>query len=202
MIFLKMNKNFGRSKNIWKKRLENAINVKNYSSSDILRYIFGSLYIPFLIIHNSLVFFSLDLNKIKFVTKIFPKNVWPEERGENILDILAHIQFRNNGKLPDRIEYFVENYFGGKIYFEALSPGKLNLCFVKQGVKFSKEHLPDGLLKGLAILTALELKPENLLIDEIENSLHPELLEFLINVLKEEAKGYVFITTHSLFFLI
>ncbi len=63
-------------------------------------------------------------------------------------------------------------------------------------VEYSKESLPDGLLKLIVILTALEQNPNILLIDEIENSLHPELIEFLISTLKE-SEACVFITTHS-----
>jgi len=111
------------------------------------------------------------------------------------LDILAQLQFKN-GKLPDRIEYFVENYFNGKLYFKGTAPGRLNLYYSNGRTEISKEHLPDGLVKALVVLTALEQNPSILLIDEIENSLHPELLEFLIAVLKEEG-NCVFVTTHS-----
>lgn len=101
--------------------------------------------------------FSPNLKEIKQKPKIFPIEEPLKETGENALDILAQQQFKN-GKLPDRIEYFAENFI---------------------------------------ILTALEENPSILLIDEIENSLHPELLEFLISSLKEESEGYVFVTTHS-----
>jgi|GEM_PF-1933330 predicted ATPase len=183
-------------------KVESATDSEKVSmiSHDISNVIFSiasdTIFIPFLLLYKISTLFPLNLTEIKYKPKIFPIEEPLKERGENALDILAQIQLKE-GKLPERVEYFVENYFGGKIYFKGVAPGRMNLYFYKDRVEVSKEHLPDGLLKGLVILTALEQNPSILLIDEIENSLHPELLEFLINTLKEESEGYVFVTTHS-----
>ena len=56
--------------------------------------------------------------------------------------------------------------------------------------------LPEGFYKVLAILTALELKPSLLIIDEIENSLHPETLETIIDEIKDSGIQTI-LTTHS-----
>jgi predicted ATPase len=161
----------------------------------ILRMAPATIVIPFLLLYRSLILFTPNLQEIKYKPKIFPIEEPLKERGENALDILAQLQFKN-GKLPDRIEYFVENYFNGKLYFKGIAPGRLNLYYSNGKTEISKEHLPDGLMKALVVLTAMEQKPSILLIDEIENSLHPELLEFLIAVLREEG-NCVFVTTHS-----
>ena len=151
------------------------------------------IYQPMLAFFETIVLFSPNIQEIKYKRKIIPRDEPLNERGENILDILALTQLKES-RLPERIEYAVENYFNGRIYFKNMN---LYLYDLDKRTEYSKEHLPDGLLKLLVILTALEQNPSILLIDEIENSLHPELLEFLINTLKEECSGYVFITTHS-----
>jgi len=56
--------------------------------------------------------------------------------------------------------------------------------------------VPDSLYKYLAVITAVKLKPSILVIDEIENTLHAELLEKLYDIIKHEDVQVVAIT-HS-----
>lgn len=164
----------------------------------VLRDLLFTIFVPVLILYETLALFSLNLTEIKYKPKIFPVEERLKERGENTLDILAQIQMKER-KLPESIEYFAENYFNSKLYFKGIAPGRMNLYLydLNRKKEYSKEHLPEGLLKGLVILTALEQNPSILLIDEIENSLHPELLEFILTTLKEDCDGCVFVTTHS-----
>ncbi len=162
-------------------------------SSIIISEILSTIYLPLFTIFKTIVLFPLNMIDIKQKRKVVPRDEPVSERGENALDVLALMQLKEN-KLPERIEYAIENYFNGRVYFKNMD---LYLYDLNTKVEYSKEHLPDGLLKLLVILTALEQNPSILFIDEIENSLHPELLEFLINTLKEDSDGYVFITTHS-----
>lgn len=57
-------------------------------------------------------------------------------------------------------------------------------------------HINDGMLRMLAILAETLTDHEFLLFDEIENGLHPEIIEFLLKKLRE-AKQQVVVTTHS-----
>ncbi len=161
----------------------------------LLEYLENSMLLyPIIFLYNSCCLFNLD---IKHKPKIFPVEEEIKERGENILDVLAQMQFKT-GRMPENIEFMTNKYFNGKIYFKGEAPGKLNLYLWDNELKIeiSKENFPDGLIKALTILTVLELKPSILFIDEIENSLHPELLESMIKELKN-FEGYVFITTHN-----
>ncbi|KUJ93464.1 MAG: hypothetical protein XD40_1314 [Archaeoglobus fulgidus] len=160
-------------------------------SSGLISYLFSKAYAPFLIIFKTALLLPLNLTEIKY-KRILPTDEPLKERGENALDILALTQLREN-KLPDRIEYALETYFNGRGYFK-----ERNFYFydLNTRTEFSKEHLPEGMLKLIVILTALERNPAILMIDEVENSLHPEILEFLVEVLKE-SEGSVFLTTHS-----
>jgi len=151
-----------------------------------------TIYQPLLALFKTTVLFPLNLTEIKY-KRIIPREEPLSERGENVLDILALMQLKNN-KLPERLEYAVETYFNGRVYFKDMN---FYLYDTNKRVEFSREHLPDGFMKTIVILTAIEQNPNVLLIDEIENSLHPELIEFLIVMLKEEHNGYTFLSTHS-----
>ncbi len=63
-------------------------------------------------------------------------------------------------------------------------------------VKSEARHVADGLLRMLAVFAQLSKYQSFLLLDEIENGVNPELIEFLINYLIE-SWPQVLITTHS-----
>jgi len=144
-------------------------------------------------IEKSILLFSLDIVEIKSRKKVQLALKPLSDRGENVFDVLA-LEERRKGKLPDEIEYFIQTFFNGRMYLIA---DDFYFYDLNKNIEFSKEHLPDGLIKSLAILTGLEKEPTIFFIDEIENSLHPELLEYLITTIKEKCKGITFITTHS-----
>jgi predicted ATPase len=57
-------------------------------------------------------------------------------------------------------------------------------------------HINDGMLRMMAILAETLTDHQFLLFDEIENGLHPEIIEFLLKKL-QGAKQQVTVTTHS-----
>jgi predicted ATPase len=63
-------------------------------------------------------------------------------------------------------------------------------------VKTEARHVADGLLRMLAIFAQLSKEQSFLLLDEIENGVNPELIEFLVDQLVE-AQPQILITTHS-----
>jgi predicted ATPase len=63
-------------------------------------------------------------------------------------------------------------------------------------VKTEARHVADGLLRMLAIFAQLSKEQSFLLLDEIENGVNPELVEFLVDQLVE-AQPQILITTHS-----
>ncbi len=50
--------------------------------------------------------------------------------------------------------------------------------------------ISNGMLKLLLILTASALRPSILVIDEIENSIHPKAVEFIIDELRDSYNNY------------
>ncbi len=63
-------------------------------------------------------------------------------------------------------------------------------------VKTEARHVADGFLRMLAVFAQLSKEQSFLLLDEIENGVNPELIEFLVDELVECAPQ-VLITTHS-----
>ena len=63
-------------------------------------------------------------------------------------------------------------------------------------VKTEARHVADGFLRMLAVFAQLSKEQSFLLLDEIENGVNPELIEFLIDELVA-ARPQVLITTHS-----
>jgi len=63
-------------------------------------------------------------------------------------------------------------------------------------LKTEARHVADGILRMLAVFAQLTKEQNFLLLDEIENGINPELIEFLVDSLVE-APLQVLVTTHS-----
>ncbi|MFO7886546.1 MAG: AAA family ATPase [Desulfobacteraceae bacterium] len=68
--------------------------------------------------------------------------------------------------------------------------------FQKHSIKTEARHVADGFLRLLAIFAQLSKKQSFLLLDEIENGINPELIEFLMDSLVD-APLQITVTTHS-----
>lgn len=75
---------------------------------------------------------------------------------------------------------------------------KLNISESFSGKKIPTEarHMSDGMLRMLAVFAHLSKGKSVTLLDEIENGINPELVEYLIDSLVE-SPGQVLVTTHS-----
>lgn len=105
--------------------------------------------------------------------------------------------FSEKGKLPERIETIISELFPNvRIGFESTFDGRIYIKIYEKDVELHPPSIPDGLYKVLSVLAAVELNPSLLAIDEIENSLHKESLEYILDELKE-CKSTVILTTHS-----
>lgn len=106
------------------------------------------------------------------------------------------------GKIPERIQSALEVLFPGwQISFKTTEDGNVILQ-VSEIDQFGNTHsimppsLPDGFFKLILILTAVEMNPAILLIDELENSLHESILVYLIDSLRDSNITTI-VTTHS-----
>jgi len=116
-------------------------------------------------------------------------------RARNLAPILLILQGKKGG-LPYSIERAIKSLFPAYKLKLNSSFGKVVLTVEENGLELSPSNIPDGFIKLISILTAVEQSPLVLLIDEIENSMHARMLEYIVDVLN--SLDYpVLVATHS-----
>jgi predicted ATPase len=99
--------------------------------------------------------------------------------------------------LEEAVRYSMPDAGDSRLSFDVTTDGRVYLRLsTADGVSLSSAAMPSGVLKTLIVETALQAKPTVVVIDEFENSLHPELQQFLMDELRNSGT-YVFLTTHS-----
>jgi len=140
---------------------------------------------------------QLDLKEIK-TPQEYIKESDLDSDCRNLYVVLYNLFLKEN-KLPDFIAEHLKLAFPDHtLLFNLTEDGRVfvKLKDLKTSLELPPPCMPDGLHKFLAILTALELKPIILAIDELENSMHPQLIELVIDALKA-SNTTVIATTHS-----
>ncbi|WP_010477281.1 AAA family ATPase [Thermococcus zilligii] len=128
--------------------------------------------------------------------KFSRKETTLSEDASNLVPFLYNIWLRE-GRLPDEIAKPLSMAFPHtRVFFQLTEDGRVMMKVFDGDLELAPPGISDGFYKTLAILTAAYLKPPLLVIDEIENSLHPETLELIFDVLRE-SESQVIITTHS-----
>lgn len=118
------------------------------------------------------------------------------EDGMGLVNILFRWRNSHTG-LPDRIALALESLFPEwQISFTVTDDGRILLNAHDGNTILHPPSIPDGFYKLLVILTAVELNPKFLLIDEIEASLHAKMIDYVIDELRN-CDSNVVITTHS-----
>lgn len=118
------------------------------------------------------------------------------EDSSNLNNVLYR-WFSEKGKLPERIETIISELFPSiRLGFESTFDGRIYIKMYEKDVELHPPSIPDGLYKVLSVLAAVELSPSLLAIDEIENSLYKEALEYVLDELRE-CESTVILTTHS-----
>jgi predicted ATPase len=99
--------------------------------------------------------------------------------------------------LEEAVRYAVPDAGDCRLSFDVTTDGRVYLILsTADSVSLSSAAMPSGVLKTLIVETALQAKPTVVVIDEFENSLHPDLQQFLMDELRNSGT-YVFLTTHS-----
>ena len=119
------------------------------------------------------------------------------EDGSNLANVFHTLYMEKNG-VPERIQTALETVFGENITVkpELTEDGRTYIKVLEKGFELKPTMVADGLWKLLAIMIAIETEPTLILIDELENSLHPEAIEYIVNELKN-SNSAVIATTHS-----
>jgi len=117
------------------------------------------------------------------------------ERATNLAPVLLALIGRRGG-WPERISYMLSQLFPGLKFRLDTKFSRTVLVAEENGLPLPPSNIPDGAIKLLSILTAIELEPSILLIDEIENSLHARMLEYIVDELNS-LRQPVIVATHS-----
>jgi len=130
---------------------------------------------------------------------IFTPDTVVSERGENLTSVLTNWMFQGGGRLPERIDFALKNLFPHLLLnISTTKDGRVYLS-VKDNLynaDINPPSLPDGFYKMLHIMSAIESKPSILLVDELENSLHAEIIEYIVEELKD-SNVLSIVATHS-----
>lgn len=119
-----------------------------------------------------------------------------KEDGSNIASVY-HTIYLKEGKIPEEIYNPITMVFPKiDVRPHLTDDGRIMIKFLEDGFDLLPPNTSDGFYKILTLLTAIYLKPPLLIIDEIENSLHPESLELILDTIKASDIQAI-ITTHS-----
>ncbi len=156
------------------------------------------------------ILFSHILNSLNFFNGVYVKSICDvrtstlhghqllEEDGNGLINLLYNWFKQNNNRFPSIIENAIQTLFPGwELGFNLNQEGIITLIVTHDGRTYVPKNLPDGLLKLIFILAALHTKPKILLIDEIENSLHYDIIRYIIDECNNCEDTIVFMTTHS-----
>ena len=119
-----------------------------------------------------------------------------KEDGSNIASVY-HTIYLKEGKIPEEIYNPITMVFPKiDVRPHLTDDGRVMIKFFEGNFDLLPPNTPDGYYKFLAVLIAIYLKSPLLIIDEIENSLHPETLELILDTIKASDVQAI-ITTHS-----
>lgn len=119
-----------------------------------------------------------------------------KEDGSNIASVY-HTIYLKEGKIPDQIYNPLTMVFPKlDVRPHLTDDGRVMIKFLEDGLELLPPNTSDGFYKILTLLTAIYLKPPLLIIDEIENSLHPSTLELILDTIGL-GDTQAIITTHS-----
>ena len=120
------------------------------------------------------------------------------EDASNLYNVLYTFFLGRRGRLPERVEAALRDIFGPdvSVTFDLAPDGRIYMRVYEGDLPLDPPMVSDGFYKVLVVLTAIETKPSILAIDELENSLHLEAIERILDDLMS-ADCIVIATTHS-----
>jgi predicted ATPase len=112
-------------------------------------------------------------------------------------NIVPHLYTITRGNVPESLVEAVRYVFPVRgMRFEEKDGNLLLKLATADGAELDQTNMPAGVLKTLIIETALYTSPALLVVDEFENSLHPEAQQFLIDEIRGRGV-YAVLMTHS-----
>ncbi len=125
------------------------------------------------------------------------KELTLEENGSNLTNVMLTL-FSKKEESVEKIRRILSIILNNeiKIKTDITDDGRSYIKIFEHNLELQPSMSPEGVWKILAILVAIESEPSLIAIDELENSLHPEAIEYIVRELKE-CKATVIVTTHS-----
>jgi predicted ATPase len=135
-----------------------------------------------------------------------------ESDASNIAGVLAALPEQQKAKVESNLSYYIKDLPEGdikKVWSEPVTRLKTDAMLYcqeewKSGeiIEIDARSMSDGTLRFLAILTALLTRPEGsqIVIEEIDNGLHPSRAALLVKILKEIGSKRnidILLTTHN-----
>ncbi len=142
-----------------------------------------------------LILYPLNIRLMK-VPQPFRREETLKEDGSNVASVY-HTIYLKEGKIPEQIYNPLTMVFPKiDVRPHITDDGRVMIKFLEEGLELLPPNTSDGFYKILTVLIAIYLKPPLLIIDEIENSLHPSTLELILDTIKI-GDSQTIITTHS-----
>jgi predicted ATPase len=135
-----------------------------------------------------------------------------ESDGSNIAGVLAALPEEQKAKVESNLSYYIQDLPEGdikKVWAEKVGRFGYDAMLYCQEewkpgeiIEIDARSMSDGTLRFLAILTALLTRPEGsqIVIEEIDNGLHPSRAALLVKILKEIGSKRnidILLTTHN-----
>jgi len=146
-------------------------------------------------LNKLLIFYPLNIRLMK-IPQALRREESLKEDGSNIASVY-HTIYLKEGKIPEQIYNPLTMVFPKiDVRPHITDDGRVMIKFLEDGLELLPPNTSDGFYKILTLLTAIYLKPPLLIIDEIENSLHPSTLELILDTIGL-GDTQAIITTHS-----
>ncbi len=147
------------------------------------------------VFNKLLILYPLNIRMMKN-PQPFRRETILKEDGANIASVYNTIYLKE-GKIPEEIYNPLSMVFPKiDVRPHLTDDGRVMIKFFEDGLELLPPNTSDGFYKILTVLIAIYLKPPLLIIDEIENSLHPSTLELILDTIKI-GDTQAIITTHS-----
>jgi predicted ATPase len=146
-------------------------------------------------LNKLLILYPLNIRSMKNPQPLRREETIKED-GTNIASVF-HTIYLKEGKIPEEIYNPLSLVFPKiDVRPHITDDGRVMIKFFEDGLELLPPNTSDGIYKILTLLIAIYLKPPLLIVDEIENSLHPETLELILDTIKATDVQAI-ITTHS-----
>jgi AAA15 family ATPase/GTPase len=118
--------------------------------------------------------------------------------GEKFSAFLHELGVEKRQKLTDKLKkvYPQLEFIDSKSLRSGWKQMNISEVFGGKSISTEARHINDGLLRMMAVFAQLAYSGGFMLLDEIENGINPELIEFLLDSLVESSLQ-VLVTTHS-----